>query len=114
MKEYINVLMKLPGKYPRRVLLKNDLKTLQDIVGGYIEVVKIAYNIAIVCNEEGRLMNLQKNVVVNGRVYVGPILIVGVDGEDFDTLQKCSISNGKIRYCVGGEIEEIDTMEVRS
>lgn len=63
--------------------IENDLKALQEFVGGYIEVVPIAKDAAVICNEEGRLRGLPFNTRVNGRAFVGPLLIVGVDGPEF-------------------------------
>ena len=37
----------------------------------------------IICNEEGLLIGLPFNTNINGNVYVGTILVVGVKGEDF-------------------------------
>lgn len=42
-----------------------------------------ATDAAIICNEEGRLMGLPYNCNLLGVSFVGPILIVGVDGEEF-------------------------------
>ena len=61
----------------------NSLEQLQAAVGGYIEVVRIAEDAAIICNEEGVLMRLPYNCNVCGCDLVGTILVVGVDGEEF-------------------------------
>ena len=45
-----------------------------------------ATDAAIICNEEGRLMGLPYNCNLLGVSFVGPILIVGVDGEEFTGL----------------------------
>ena len=43
----MNALIIEPEKTPRIADIENDLKTLQAIVGGYIEIV---YTVALVCN----------------------------------------------------------------
>ena len=41
--------------------IENDLQTMQEIVGGYIEVTKLTQGINIVCNEEGLIKKLPQN-----------------------------------------------------
>ena len=49
----ISVLIKEPGKKPRRESIPNTLEALQRVVGGYIETVTFASDVVIICNEEG-------------------------------------------------------------
>lgn len=84
--ENIRILMKRPGEKVSVVELANELKALQHFVDGYIEVVRLATDLAVICNEEGRLMGLPYNVSICGHDFVGTILIVGVDGEEFADL----------------------------
>jgi hypothetical protein len=60
-----------------------SLENLQKHVGGYIETVTIARDLVIICNEEGRLLGLPHNCRIAGVDFVGDIVILGVDGEDF-------------------------------
>lgn len=49
-------------------LINNDLKPMQNVVGGYIEVVEIADSgLCLVCNEEGKIDGLPSN-----RAFAGP------------------------------------------
>ena len=66
----IKVLLYEPCKEPRMVEIDNSLKAMQDVVGGYIEVLSPWSNdVVIVCNEEGKLRGLEPNGVV--RFYQG-------------------------------------------
>lgn len=47
----------------------------------------IASDAVIICNEEGRLQGLPHNCRIFGVDFVGPILIVGRDDEDFTDLK---------------------------
>lgn len=67
--------------------IDNTTEAMQEYVGGHIEVVQINSRAAIVCNEDGKLSGLEYNCRFWGRDYVGPILIVGVDGPEFCDLQ---------------------------
>lgn len=82
----ISVLVKDPGKVPRHVHIENSLSNLQKTVGGYIETVTLMSDAVIICNEEGRLMNLPHNCNVCGIDFVGTIVICGVEGEEFADL----------------------------
>ena len=84
MKSKIRVLIKEPKKPCRLATIPNRLKALQEIVGGYIEVVTITADTAIICNEEGIIRGLQHNVELCGTDYFGTIMFVGVDGTEFD------------------------------
>lgn len=83
MKAYIKVICKAPRCAPELRTIPNTLEAMQDYVGGYIEAVTFAQDAAIICNEEGRLMGMPFNTILCGRSFVGPILIVGVDGDEF-------------------------------
>ena len=82
----ISVIIKQPGRVPYKTAISPMLENLQKTVGGYIETVTIAEDCVIICNEEGRLLGLPYNCNVEGIPFVGPIVFVGVDGEDFADL----------------------------
>ena len=83
----MRAIYKKPGKAPEIIEIENDLSTLQKLVGGYIEVFPMASNADIICNEEGKLRDLPYNITLLGEHFVGPILVVGVSGEDFCDLE---------------------------
>ena len=91
-KRYINIVSKHPGGDFCQVRIENSLEALQDFVGGYIESVSINPYAAIICNEEGRLKGLKHCISFRRDLFraelsfYGPILIVGVDGDEFDDL----------------------------
>ena len=84
--DFISALVKRPGEPPRHVNVSNSLEALQKNVGGYIETVTLASALVIICNEEGRLLDLPYNCTICGVDFVGPILMVGVKGDEFDDL----------------------------
>lgn len=78
---YIKAVGKHPGHMLHNVWIKNDLEELQRFVGGYIETVTVAPKLVLICNEEGRLQNMDFNCEICGINFVGPILAVGADDE---------------------------------
>ena len=83
MSDKINVWVKHPGKQPEWVLIWNTLEDMQQIVGGYIEAVYIAEDMAIICNEEGLINNLSFNCKVCGHHLFGDLILVGCDEDGF-------------------------------
>lgn len=80
------------------VIVPNRLKTLQQIVGGYIETVTIADDACVICNEDGRLQGLPYNCNFCGTDYYGSTLIVGVDGDEFcDVPMSVARANGGVQ-----------------
>ena len=69
-----------------------SLSTLQEVVGGYIELFRVPEeSLCFVLNEEGRLLDLPVNVIVNGAPFVGTIAIVDTNSDDI-----CDISQSEI------------------
>lgn len=75
----------------------NDLKSLQEYVGGWIEIVGVTPTIQMVVNEEGKLNGLEPTMaipyldewegclddgVAPADIAVGPVLFVGPADED--------------------------------
>ena len=83
----MKVIYKAPGCRPEPRDIPDTLEELQASVGGYIETVTFATDAAVICNEEGRLRGLPHNCRFLGVDFVGPILIVGCDGEKFADLK---------------------------
>ena len=89
----LSVLKIAPGQYPQQVEIDNNLKALQEAVGGTIAAVyPFADPVAIICNDDGKLMGLPLNRALrdeNGEMYdaiAGDFLVVGLGEEDFASL----------------------------
>ena len=90
----LSVLKIAPGQYPQQVEIDNDLKALQQAVGGSIGASYPFADdpVAIVYNDDGKLMGLPLNRALrdeNGQMYdavAGTFLVVGLGEEDFVSL----------------------------
>lgn len=87
MPRYLNVLLVEPNKLPKKIKIKNTLEEKQKLVGGYIEYTYLnnCDDIAIICNEEGKILGLPYNRDIGHDIIVGNFIIVGDDaniGED--------------------------------
>ncbi len=96
--EYINVIIKRPQQELECKTIKNDLATLQEIVGGYIEAVSIDNNIDVICNEEAKILGLKPNIVIPYDYISGTAIFVGVDIEEgeFTSLSRVQTKQAKI------------------
>ena len=79
----MRAIIKEPGKTGHVIEVKHDLEELQRIVGGYIEMVPLFPNLVALCDEDGRLKGSPYNCELCGILFVGTILLVGVDGSEF-------------------------------
>ena len=85
--EQIRVAIKEPRKPLVFKDIDNDLKTLQDKVDGWIEVVPFG-DMVVICDEDGRLKGKEPNVKIGGIGFVGTIIIAGAGDEEFTSLPK--------------------------
>lgn len=102
MKDRIKVIVKMPHEDAGHIeVINNELHSFQTLVGGYIEAVTVAQDMALICNEEGLISNLPYNCNLFGHNFFGTIIAVGVDGEDFtDVPIKL---DGWKKYVIGGK-----------
>ena len=97
----LSVLKIAPGQYPQQVEIDNDLKALQQAVGGSIGASYPFADdpVAIVYNDDGKLMGLPLNRALrdeNGEMYdavAGTCLLVG-----WCCTIKVDIGNSKSQY----------------
>lgn len=89
----MKVLAVMPAKKPMQMELGGSLGSMQAFVGGTIQAIYPYEDpVAIVCNEEGKLLGLEYNRAlrdVNGTVYdilCGPFFVCGLGKDDFVSL----------------------------
>ena len=92
----MKAIIKKTFEKPKVIEIENELSTLQEAVGGPIEVVPVTDKVCVICNEKGKLLGLPHNIVLCGDILVGTILIVGVAGEEF-----CDLSDFWIMTLTG-------------
>ena len=92
-KKELDALLVKPNEYPQKVTIGAELKDLQEAVGGTITATyPFTDPVAIVCNDEGKLLGLPMNRALrdeHGQTYdvlTGDFLVVGLGKEDFASL----------------------------
>lgn len=96
----MNVLVVEPGMAPYEKEI-NGLEEMQETVGGMIQAIyPYPEQVAIVCNEEGLLLDLDFNRSVPGGydAVVGTFFICGLGEEDFTSLPSDLMSRFKKEY----------------
>lgn len=82
----IRVLYVEPYKLPTEMIIKNNLSEKRNLVKGDIEYSYMSddYNVALICNEEGKINGMPMNRDIGHDIIFGPFLIVGDNnsGED--------------------------------
>ena len=89
----------------------NEYKVLRDAVKGTIEITRpFDDDIAIVGNDEAKLIGMEGNRRVGNGIYAGPMLIVGDNGgEDFVALSQEQVDRYMERFAQTEEISQEET-----
>lgn len=117
----MNVLVVEPYKEPYEKEIEPGLESLQHEVGGGIECVyPFDDEVAVICNDEGKLEGLPLNRSLrdeDGEIYdvvAGTFLVVGLGEESFEGLSKEQMNKFKAHFktpeqfiMIGGEVVSI-------
>lgn len=113
--EKMTVLVVEPGMSPYVKEIDSGLKSLQSEVGGWIEAVyPFEEEVALICNEEGKLSELPLNRALRGDyggvydIIAGTFLVVGLGEEDFCSLSDEYIKKFSDRFKTPEKFAEID------
>lgn len=90
----IRILFKAVGQPAKIVTIPNTLQAKQRLVGGLIEVIQYE-DVLLICNEEGKILNMPPNLVFDYDYIAGNCFIIGDDYE-----------NGNFRSLTLDEIEK--------
>lgn len=94
--EMITVLKICPGCSPEVISIPHTLEAMQAVVGGSIQAVyPFGDPVAIVCNEEGKVLNMEPNRSIRDPdtgeildVICGTFFVCGLTDDDFGSLAK--------------------------
>ena len=100
----MKAIRKKPGAQPEIIEVDNTLKALQAEVDGYIETVTIASDVVVICNEEGVLRGMPYNCRFVGVDFVGTILVVGRNKDEFCDVPEADFLMGNLREGNNGEV----------
>lgn len=99
----MKILLLRPNELPVPIDIEGSLKSMQSIVGGYIQAVyPFEEPVALICNEEGKLLGLEPNRLLRhpetGAVYdviAGTCFLCSAppDSENFESLTSDQIQH---------------------
>lgn len=73
------ILYKKVGKEPIVTTVEDTLEAKQKLVGGLIEIVSLDENTLLVCNEEGKILNMPPNLLFDYDYIAGDCFLIGDD-----------------------------------
>ena len=82
----ITGIYKVPRQAPETRTIPNTLEALQELVDGDIETLTVTTDCVFVLNAAGKLQGMEPNFYFCGDVFVGPVFICSIAGEDFSDL----------------------------
>lgn len=96
----MKVLLLEPGKLAKEMDIPRELSEMQRIVGGTIQAIyPFPEQAAVVCNDEGMLLGLPLNRVIDTNIVIaGACFICGLGEEDFTDLSPDLMERFKERY----------------
>ena len=74
------------GQKPYVQEIEHEIRNLQELVGGYIEVLRLSPSILLICDEEAKLKGREGNRHVGPEIIAGQFIVVGDAGETFRSL----------------------------
>ena len=99
MESTMTVLKVMPGRKPERITIPHTLDAMQSMVCGYIQAIyPYEDSIAIVCNEEGKLLGMEPNRAIRNEdgdildIICGTFFICGLSEDDFGSLTEEQIT----------------------
>ena len=95
----MRVVIKEPNEKPRSIFINNQLRALQDLVGGFIEVYPLKPDLLMIINEDGKLIGEPLNFFIPNDYVSGTAVFAGKDGEDFTD---CPYTCGEIEEIIEG------------
>ena len=105
----MRVLYVEPGKVPYETEIPNTLHGEQQAVQGLIDLVYLGSGGILVCNDEGKLIGMDGNLVLdNGTIIAGPFFIAGDAGENFCSLTDEQVCHFMQRFMEPEDISQED------
>ena len=94
----MRILYKEPLKDAVEMDIEDDINIMQELVGGYIETVKLLpeVDMVVVVNEMGKLEQLKPNIISGEDVLVGNIFFIGIDIPEMRGLSERELELAKL------------------
>lgn len=104
----IRILVVEPNKEPYQIKIEHTLENLQSVVGGLIEFVELEHNVDLICNEEGKMYNLELNRAIENDIIAGTFFIAGQHQGKTISLSRKQIKKYKKRFRLSNDKDIIE------
>ena len=94
----LRILIIEPSKEPYKIKIKYTLENLQKLVGGLIDIIELENNVDLICNDEGKILELPINRITKCDIIVGTFLITGHHNGETISLSKKQIRKYKKEF----------------
>ena len=109
----IRILVVAPNEEPYQLKIPHTLKEMQKVVGGLVEYVQLEHNVDLICNDEGKLLNLELNRVLGNDVIAGTFFIAGQHKGETISLSRKQIKKYKRIFRLEKDKHFIDYLKTR-
>ena len=91
----MRVIVAKPGEPAEVREIENSLESLQEIVGGHIEVITGLWftDLALICNEEGKIREMKPNRIIKDDIIVGPLILAGINERTGEFTDVCECAH---------------------
>lgn len=109
MNKLLRVVYVEPGKKAVIRMIDGSLESMQKTVGGYIEAIRLDDGSYLICNDDGKRLNLPLNRALmnaDGQItdiIAGTFFVCGVDGVEFASLNDDTAQNYRKRFLLPEE-----------
>ena len=94
----LRILIIEPSKEPYKIKIEYTLENLQKLVGGLIDIIELENNVDLICNDEGKILELPINRITKYDIIVGTFLIIGHHNGETISLSKKQIRKYKKEF----------------
>lgn len=93
--------------YSKEISTSNE--AIQELVGGYYEIIRLSSRLLLLCDEEAKLKGSAGNRRIGREIIAGQFIIVGDGGKDFVSLDKYEVAAMIGRFSTPEEISPEET-----
>lgn len=104
----IRVLIVEPNKEPKQFKIEHNLRKIQEIVGGRIDIIELDHNTDIIINDDGKINGLALNRVIPNDIIAGTFIVAGQHFGETISLSRKQIKKYKKRFKLNNDNDIIE------
>ena len=109
----IRILVIKTNEEPHQLKIPHTLEDMQNVVGGLVEYVELEHNVDLICNDEGKLLNLELNRLVGNDIIAGTFFIAGQHNGETISLSRKQIKKYRKIFRLDKDKHFIDYLKAK-